>query len=98
MTLFDIGIRLASLSHQEVSERERDQQNPQPYKLQCFDVFIVDLNDVPAYCNHSHNHDHFDSNLMLMEIYLQRFDKLESQHNDENTTECALHHQVKIVR
>jgi hypothetical protein len=43
-------------------------------------------------------YDHFDANLVFVEVDLQRLDELQPQNDDEYASKCALHHGVKILR
>jgi hypothetical protein len=53
---------------------------------------------MPAHRNQSHDHDHFNANLVFVEIDFQCLDKFQSQYNDEHTPERSLHHGVEIFR
>ena len=61
-------------------------------------MVVVDLDDVPAYRDQSHDHDHFDTYVVFAEINLERFDELQAQQNNEHPTERTLHHGVEITR
>ena len=59
-------------THQKVAECKRNDERTQSEKLQGIHVCIVDLNDVPANGDESDDHDHFDADLVLVEVDLQR--------------------------